>query len=1102
MGLFVQRTGGKPDGCAIFYRHAKFTLVNHKLVRYYTPKVQILDKDNVGIVLLLKANTPDQAENPFICVANTHLLFNKKRGDIKLAQLAYLFAVINELAVLSQDDHSKTHCPVILCGDLNSLPYSPLYHFLINGQLDYSARSPAIISGQLAPSEARRGPSSRQIRTPLLPWEFGVTSDCQWRKEQESKSEGSCAHIQDRDIQESERDIERRRKPEDRSNPSDRCKSMSSIQADPYRNETLKHVDSNISDFRLTTNTNRYVETNEMKGLKIHRDSKEQPNRGQDEWNKGLGEREVRTQHISQKDGFNRDRKSDRNTEPNRHSECSRVPGSNRYTEQPQRRRDHMGSCSQGSSSTVNLTRESPSPRNRGSSTVNLTRESPSPRNRGSSTVDLTPESPSPRNRGSSTVNLTRESPSPRNRGSSTVNLTRESPSPRDRGSSTVNLTRESPSPRNRGSSTVDLTRESPSPRDRGSSTVDLTRESPSPRNRGSSTVNLTRESPSPRNRGSSTVDLTPESPSHRNRGSSTVDLTPESPSPRNRGSSTVNLTRESPSPRNRGSSTVNLTRESPSPRDRGSSTVDLTPESPSHRNRGSSTVNLTRESPSHRNRGSSTVNLTRESPSPRNRGSSTVDLTPESPSPRDRGSSTVDLTRESPSPRDRGSSTVNLTRESPSPRDRGSSTVNLTRESPSPRNRGSGTVDLTRESPSPRDRGSGTVDLTPESPSPRDRGSSTVNLTRESPSPRNRGSGTVDLTPESPSPRDRGSSTVDLTPESPSPRDRGSGTVDLTRESPSPRDRGSSTVDLTPESPSPRDRGSSTVDLTRESPSPRNRGSSTVDLTRESPSPRNRGSSTVDLTPESPSPRDRGSSTVDLTPESPSHRNRGSSTVDLTRESPSPRNRVAEPSRDSKSNRLGESKLFKDAKLNPDWTVGKSERNSEFIDLIRDTESPRPHNSSAAEENRVGISNRDPDLNRSTESSGHTSRAGEQHSHTSIPAPSSEMQTEETNYNKNRTISIPWQFKSVYTHRFRDGTPEVTTCHSKACCNVDYIFYTAGIRDRRDTKHRKYVQTGQLTLLGRLELMGKTDFNTMRLLPNHIFPSDHLSLQARFKLT
>ena len=627
MGLFVQRTGGKPDGCAIFYRHAKFTLVNHKLVRYYTPKVQILDKDNVGIVLLLKANTPDQAENPFICVANTHLLFNKKRGDIKLAQLAYLFAEINELAVLSQDDHSKTHCPVILCGDINSLPYSPLYHFLINGQLDYSARSPAIISGQLAPSEARRGPSSRQIRTPLLPWEFGVTLDCQWRKEQESKSEGSCAHIQDRDIQESERDIERRRKPEDRSSPSDRCKSMSSIQAaDPYRNETLKHVDSNISEIQVTTNTNRYVETNEMKGLKIHRDSKEQPNRGQDEWNKGLGEREVRTQHISQKDCFNRDRKSDRNMEPNRHSECSRVPGSNKYTEQPQRRRDHMGSCSQGSSGTVDLTRESPSPRNRGSSTVNLTRESPSPR-----------------------------------------------------------------------------------------------------------------------------------------------------------------------------------------------------------------------------------------------------------------------------------------------------------------------------------------------------------------------------------------------------------------------------------------DRGSSTVDLTRESPSPRNRGSSTVDLTRESPSPRNR---------------------------------------------------VAEPSRDSKSNRLGESKLFKDAKLNPDWTVGKSERNSEFIDLTRDAESPRPRSNRAAEENRVGISNRDPDLNRSTESSGHISRAGEQHSHTSIPAPSSEMQTEETNYNKNGTISIPWQFKSVYTHRFRDGTPEVTTCHSKACCNVDYIFYTAGIRDRRDTKHRKYVQTGQLTLLGRLELMGKTDFNTMRLLPNHIFPSDHLSLQARFKLT
>ena len=196
-GLFVQRTGGRPDGCAIFFQNAKFALVNYKLVEYNTPKVSVLDKDNVGVVLLLRANT-SSTEDSLLCIANTHLLFNKKRGDIKLAQLAYLFAEINDLAVLSKNGQTKTSCPVILCGDLNSMPYSPLYHFLISGQLEYSTRSPAVISGQLGSSEARSGPSSKRIRTPLLPWEFGVTAGCQWRERRGEKLEDSRACVKER----------------------------------------------------------------------------------------------------------------------------------------------------------------------------------------------------------------------------------------------------------------------------------------------------------------------------------------------------------------------------------------------------------------------------------------------------------------------------------------------------------------------------------------------------------------------------------------------------------------------------------------------------------------------------------------------------------------------------------------------------------------------------------------------------------------------------------------------------------------------------------------------------------------------------------------
>lgn len=190
--MYNQRTGGKPDGCATLYRCSKFTLVKEKLVKYYTRNVPVLNKDNVGIVMLLKANIPEdvdtqrsetdkEVEPRLLCVANTHLLFNKKRGDIKLAQLAYLFAEVDSVAMLRRDNLGEVYCPVILCGDLNSLPYSPLHHFLTKGELEYSSRDPAVISGQLLASESSNGPSRRCIGSPLLPWHFGVTLGCQWR---------------------------------------------------------------------------------------------------------------------------------------------------------------------------------------------------------------------------------------------------------------------------------------------------------------------------------------------------------------------------------------------------------------------------------------------------------------------------------------------------------------------------------------------------------------------------------------------------------------------------------------------------------------------------------------------------------------------------------------------------------------------------------------------------------------------------------------------------------------------------------------------------------------------------------------------------------
>ena len=129
---YKKRTGKKPDGCAVVFKQDSFSLVSCHPVEYFKPGIPLLDRDNVGLVLLLQPKVEKGITN-HLCVANTHLLYNPRRGDIKLAQLGLLLAEISHVAKQSDG----TTCPVILCGDFNSAPWSPLYHFIRESKLEY-----------------------------------------------------------------------------------------------------------------------------------------------------------------------------------------------------------------------------------------------------------------------------------------------------------------------------------------------------------------------------------------------------------------------------------------------------------------------------------------------------------------------------------------------------------------------------------------------------------------------------------------------------------------------------------------------------------------------------------------------------------------------------------------------------------------------------------------------------------------------------------------------------------------------------------------------------------------------------------------------------
>ncbi|XP_002739940.2 protein angel homolog 2-like [Saccoglossus kowalevskii] len=187
-GVFKRRTGDKHDGCATFFLTSQFELETYRLIQYYKPGVYLLNRDNVGVIVLLKPKV-NTSSHQRICVANTHLLFNPKRGDVKLAQLAVLFAEIDKLALRRTTHNGRpVYCPTLLCGDMNSIPYSPLYRF-ISGMLKYTGTQTSTVSGQ------HRGWHGDVLPYPLWPRCMGITDACKYvevveERRQKKKKDG------------------------------------------------------------------------------------------------------------------------------------------------------------------------------------------------------------------------------------------------------------------------------------------------------------------------------------------------------------------------------------------------------------------------------------------------------------------------------------------------------------------------------------------------------------------------------------------------------------------------------------------------------------------------------------------------------------------------------------------------------------------------------------------------------------------------------------------------------------------------------------------------------------------------------------------------
>ncbi|KAK1351464.1 carbon catabolite repressor protein 4-like [Heracleum sosnowskyi] len=157
-GVYQARTGDSCDGCATFWKTEQFTVLHVENIEF--KKFGL--RDNVAQLCVLKMNnkdpnrcgeesqTPGLMSSRILLVGNIHVLFNPKRGDIKLGQVRLFLEKAHELS------QQWGNIPTILGGDLNSMPQSAMYNFLASSELDIRSHERRIISGQIAPFEYPR----------------------------------------------------------------------------------------------------------------------------------------------------------------------------------------------------------------------------------------------------------------------------------------------------------------------------------------------------------------------------------------------------------------------------------------------------------------------------------------------------------------------------------------------------------------------------------------------------------------------------------------------------------------------------------------------------------------------------------------------------------------------------------------------------------------------------------------------------------------------------------------------------------------------------------------------------------------------------------
>ena len=176
LGIYCKKSGHQSDGCATFFKVMKFELLNFRQVFYQ--KGGVLDRANVGLIVSLKPKTSiPSLDSSELYIANTHLLFNPRRGDVKLAQLILLFAELDKAAYKCHlNSNTIIYHPTIVCGDFNFEPFCNIYKLIVSRYLHYEG---LLVREMAGTSESDYG-RDYYLPKDFFPSYLYITNSCQF----------------------------------------------------------------------------------------------------------------------------------------------------------------------------------------------------------------------------------------------------------------------------------------------------------------------------------------------------------------------------------------------------------------------------------------------------------------------------------------------------------------------------------------------------------------------------------------------------------------------------------------------------------------------------------------------------------------------------------------------------------------------------------------------------------------------------------------------------------------------------------------------------------------------------------------------------------